>query len=234
VAAGLSSSRFSSVLINRIEFLVSHLVHPLPVGVEDLLGGTQPERFGVARITGPGLFYRLREAETWLERLLAQTLDREVADHPSGLRLRVVDATVINGPGAMGTQWRAHVLVDPRTGRFEAVQLTDELGQQILIPLGDLSDPVIGYGVPGELRSDQAGDTNDGHGLQPQLSRRLQPGVTRRDVQIAVRDDGVVKAVGLDRPGHGVDGLVIHPWVARIGLQLPDGNLFNSQHNCLP
>ena len=25
-----------------------------------------------------------------------------------------------------GTQWRAHVLVDPRRGRFEAVQLTDE------------------------------------------------------------------------------------------------------------
>src|ERR1700730_4412213 len=32
----------------------------------------------VAEITGPGLFYRLREAETWLERVLAQILAKVV------------------------------------------------------------------------------------------------------------------------------------------------------------
>lgn len=33
---------------------------------------------GLAEITGPGLFYRLREAEGWLQRVLAQTLQSQV------------------------------------------------------------------------------------------------------------------------------------------------------------
>ena len=72
---------------------------------------------GVAEITGPGLFYRLREAEGWLQRVLAQTLQSQVESAAgSPLRLRVVDATVIHGPGAKGTEWRAHVLMDPAAG----------------------------------------------------------------------------------------------------------------------
>ena len=80
----------------------------------------------VAQITGPGLFYRLREAEAWLETVLAQTLQREVESGPKGLALRVVDATVITGPGALGTEWRAHVVTDPATGKFRSVELSDE------------------------------------------------------------------------------------------------------------
>ena len=83
----------------------------------------------LAAITGPGLFYRLREAEGWLARVLAQTLQQQVGQRGPGVwRLRVVDATVINGPGATGTDWRAHVLVDPSTGGFRAVELTDDRG----------------------------------------------------------------------------------------------------------
>lgn len=82
----------------------------------------------LAEITGPGLFYRLREAEGWLARVLAQTLQQQVHRGPAGWRLRVVDATVINGPGATGTDWRAHVLLDPSTGGFGAVELTDDGG----------------------------------------------------------------------------------------------------------
>ena len=84
---------------------------------------------GLARITGPGLFYRLREAEAWLQRVLAQTLQNQVeAATESRMRLRVVDATAIHGPGARGTEWRAHVLIDPGTGGFRAVELTDAHG----------------------------------------------------------------------------------------------------------
>jgi len=82
----------------------------------------------VADITGPGLFYRLREAERWLAHVLAQTLQAEVRPGPVGLRLRVVDATVITGPGATGTDWRAHVVIDPATGQFRSVELTDHHG----------------------------------------------------------------------------------------------------------
>jgi len=84
---------------------------------------------GLAEITGPGLFYRLREAEGWLQRVLAQTLQSQLESAAeSRLRLRVVDATVIHGPGAKGTEWRAHVLIDPGTGGFRAVELTDAGG----------------------------------------------------------------------------------------------------------
>jgi hypothetical protein len=84
---------------------------------------------GLAQITGPGLFYRLREAEAWLERVLAQTLQKQVeAGVESRMRLRVVDATVIHGPGATGTEWRVHVLIDPGTGEFRAVELTNAQG----------------------------------------------------------------------------------------------------------
>jgi hypothetical protein len=83
----------------------------------------------LAEITGPGLFYRLREAEGWLARVLAQTLQQQVEQRgPAGWRLRVADATVINGPGATGTDWRVHVLIDPSTGGFRAVELTDDRG----------------------------------------------------------------------------------------------------------
>lgn len=47
--------------------------------------------------------------------------------------MRVVDATVINGPGATGTDWRAHVLLDPSTGGFGAVELTDDGGGEGLV-----------------------------------------------------------------------------------------------------
>ena len=82
----------------------------------------------LAEITGPGLFYRLREAEAWLAAVLAQVLQAGTDSGPAGWRLRVVDATVINGPAATGTDWRAHVLVDPASGSFRAVELTDERG----------------------------------------------------------------------------------------------------------
>jgi hypothetical protein len=83
---------------------------------------------GVAEISGPGLFYRLREAENWLAEVLAQTLQDQVRPAPKGLSLRAVDATVINGPGAEGTEWRAHVRIDPGQGTFRSVELTDEHG----------------------------------------------------------------------------------------------------------
>jgi hypothetical protein len=86
----------------------------------------------VAEITGPGLFYRLREAEDWLERVLGQILAEEVAPSIGGWPVRVVDATVINGPGPKPVQWRAHVLISPSSGSFRSVELTDDSGGEKL------------------------------------------------------------------------------------------------------
>jgi hypothetical protein len=53
----------------------------------------------VAEITGPGLFYRLREAEGWLEHVLGRVLAEQAPQAAGGWPVRVVDATVLNVPG---------------------------------------------------------------------------------------------------------------------------------------
>jgi hypothetical protein len=87
----------------------------------------------LAEITGPGLFYRLRQAEGWLERILGQILAEQVPLETSGLPIRVVDATVINGPGGrVAVEWRAHVLISAVTGTIRSVQFTgDEGGEKL-------------------------------------------------------------------------------------------------------
>src|SRR5215813_12528634 len=82
----------------------------------------------VAPITGPGFFYRLRQAEPWLEQVLSQGLSGQVPQAAGGFRLRIADATVINGPGQKAVQWRAHVSITPTTGSLRAVELTDDSG----------------------------------------------------------------------------------------------------------
>ena len=85
----------------------------------------------VASITGPGLFYRLREAENWLQELLAKTLQSAVDSVPLSVGpLRVVDATVVNGPGGRSTDWRVHAVADPCSGTFCSVEITDETGAE--------------------------------------------------------------------------------------------------------
>jgi hypothetical protein len=85
-----------------------------------------------AEITGPGLFYRLREAEGWLEHILAETLAGGVAPAMTAGPVRVVDATVINGPGDKAVQWRAHVWINPAAGGFRRVELTADRGGEKL------------------------------------------------------------------------------------------------------
>jgi len=86
---------------------------------------------GISELSAPALFYRVRDAEQWLSAMLAALLNEEVRPAETrGLRLRVVDATVVVGPGAKGTEWRVHVLADPATGRMRAVEITDAHGAE--------------------------------------------------------------------------------------------------------
>ena len=101
---------------------------------------------GIAELTGPGLFYRVCHSEKWLASLLGWLLEQDVAPTREGvLWARIVDATVITGPGAEGTEWRVHILADPGTGGFRAVELTDaQVGESYsLHPVGE-GDVVLG------------------------------------------------------------------------------------------
>ena len=50
----------------------------------------------VAQISGPGLFYRLRQAEGWLEHVLGRVLGDQVPQAAGGWPVRGVDVTVVN------------------------------------------------------------------------------------------------------------------------------------------
>ena len=87
----------------------------------------------LATITGPGLFYRLRQSEDWLEGVLASLLKEQAPQAAGGFQVRVVDATVINGPGRKAVQWRAHVSISAATGAIRAVELTGDSGGEKLL-----------------------------------------------------------------------------------------------------
>ena len=114
----------------------------------------------LAEISGPGLFYRLREAEAWLAHVLGQILQDEASRSPVKWPIRVVDATVINGPGPVAVQWRAHVLVDPATGGFRAVELTgDEGGEKLGRHLLQAGEVILGDRVYATARGVHAAKT---------------------------------------------------------------------------
>jgi hypothetical protein len=120
----------------------------------------------LADITGPGLFYRLRQAESWLAHVLAQTLAEQLRRAPAKWPLRLVDATVINGPGPVAVQWRAHVLVNPDSGEFRAVELTgNEGGEKLERYPVQAGEVVLGDRVYGTARGVWAVRQADAHVL---------------------------------------------------------------------
>lgn len=99
---------------------------------------------GLCSLSAPALFYRLRDAEHWLAELLAQVLTDTISV-AGRRRLRVVDATVLVGPAAKGTDWRVHVIADPATGRMCRVELTDEHDAESLARQRyDANDVILG------------------------------------------------------------------------------------------
>ena len=66
----------------------------------------------IARLSDVAVLKRLRAVADWLGGLVGAKL-AERAEIPAGLspglRLRVVDATTVSGPGSQGTDWRVHV-----------------------------------------------------------------------------------------------------------------------------
>jgi hypothetical protein len=86
---------------------------------------------GIADLSGQAFHYRLMNGEKWLKHLLGQLLLQPLPENPTDdLPLRVVDATVITGPGSKGTDWVAHMVMDPVAGQFRSVEITDARGAE--------------------------------------------------------------------------------------------------------
>lgn len=110
---------------------------------------------GIASVTDVALLKRLRHSEGWLRELARRMFEASrfahvLASPPKGHRLRAVDATTIEEPGATGTDWRVHYCLSLPDLRCDFYELTDASGgetyKRIPISQGDIILGDRGYG----------------------------------------------------------------------------------------
>lgn len=84
-------------------------------------------------MTDQAVFNRLHNCRDWLETLLAQMLNQQLTTQMSARaqtilhrRLKIVDATVLNCPGAKGEDYRLHLCFDAVGQSVCAVKLSDK------------------------------------------------------------------------------------------------------------
>ena len=90
---------------------------------------------GIAKLSNPGVKYRLNQATDFLatlvERLLAAKTSGAALCWPDRF-LRLADGTSIRQPGSKGTDWRVHGVFDLGRGGFSHLELTDKHGAETL------------------------------------------------------------------------------------------------------
>jgi hypothetical protein len=89
----------------------------------------------LASITDVGLLKRLRTSEAWLRELARGRFEksrfsRDAVVAPLGHRLRAVDATTVEEPGATGTDWRVHFSIGLPDLACDFYELTDVKGNE--------------------------------------------------------------------------------------------------------
>lgn len=90
---------------------------------------------GLASVTDVALLKRLRSSEGWLRELARRIFEeshfaRLATTAPEGRRLRAVDATTVEEPGATGTDWRVHYCLSLPDLRCDFYELTDVHGAE--------------------------------------------------------------------------------------------------------
>jgi len=89
---------------------------------------------GLAHLSDVAVRKRLRHTRPWLGALVGQALGqvRGLAN-PYGVRLRLIDASVITQPGSRGTDWRVHVGFDVGQSCLDEWEVTDAHGGETLL-----------------------------------------------------------------------------------------------------
>lgn len=83
---------------------------------------------GVTSVSDVALLKRFRRCGPWLGHLVVQKIAERSQWNPSydgELRVRIVDATHVTGPGAKGSEWRLHLGLDLASLMVDHVELTD-------------------------------------------------------------------------------------------------------------
>lgn len=89
---------------------------------------------GLAKMNSTALFKRLRGSEDFLKEMFRETLRHavDVGERWQKFRLLAVDATVLCGPGAKGTNQRLHTVYDLSKGLPLSMELTGPEGGEAL------------------------------------------------------------------------------------------------------
>lgn len=123
------------------------------------------ELASIARVSDVALLNRLRKAADWLGTIVASILAERMAlaapaTGEAVRRLRLIDATVLTGPG--GAQWRLHMSYDLTDQRIAQVALSDGSGAESLRRFacspGEVAIVDRGHAKAGDLADWQARD----------------------------------------------------------------------------
>jgi len=100
---------------------------------------------GIAQLSDVALLYRFRHCTAWLGALIALILQQrnQYLQQLGGVRVRLVDATVISQPGSQGTDWRMHLSMDLERMCLDGLSLTDAHGGESLAWIQPRADEIL-------------------------------------------------------------------------------------------
>jgi hypothetical protein len=145
---------------------------------------TNAQLAGWCDVSAVALFKRLRAAEQWLRWMANELWQRHTTPLlPHGYRVRAIDATTVERPGARGTDWRVHFSVNLVDLQCDFCEVTDchggETFRRIPVAPGDwmLGDRCYGT-PPGIAHVVQAGGhvlVRVNHKILPLLDIKRRP-----------------------------------------------------------
>jgi hypothetical protein len=99
---------------------------------------------GIASLSDVGVLYRLCQMGPWLGWLVGQLLLQrsQTLQILGGVRLRLVDATVITQPGSKGTDWRIHLSFDLGRMCLDGIEITNAQGGESLARFDPRADEI--------------------------------------------------------------------------------------------
>jgi hypothetical protein len=133
--------------IATAETLMQVLLMHVATGLSLKQAVARAQAQGIAKISDVALLKRLRSSELWLRELARLMFESSRFSHtgtraPKGRRLRAVDATTVEEPGATGTDWRVHYSISLPEMRCDFYEITDNKGaesyKRIPVKAGDI------------------------------------------------------------------------------------------------
>jgi hypothetical protein len=92
---------------------------------------------GIGNLSDVAILKRLRRSSVWIGMLIGLILQRrcQALQATAGVRLRLMDATVLSRPGSQGTDWRLHLGLNLWPLGIDGIELTDARGGETLARL---------------------------------------------------------------------------------------------------